>query len=372
MPQNRKVPALLALVAAASLLAVAATVGQNPSTALSASTAQSPAPRGDVVRPVAELSDAFIAISEAVMPAIVRIESEYHAGAGAERALPPELREFFDRPGAGDVPRRSGGTGFIVRSDGYVLTNSHVVSGAGAVHVTLFDKRRFEATVIGLDPTTDVALLKLDATGLPVMRLGDSEALRVGEWVLAIGNPGFGGLSTLDFTVTSGIVSAKGRPLNILNTELEMAEDGPPSEYAIEDFIQTDAVINPGNSGGPLVNLNGEVVGINTAIASGTGFYQGYGFAIPVNLAQRVMDDLLEHGRVRRALLGVSIRDVGVEDADVYGLPAIAGVLVQDFSDGSPAERSGLRRHDVIVSVDGRPVERGGKLQRLIGASCSA
>src|SRR5690606_15200551 len=165
--------------------------------------------------------------------------------------------------------------------------------------------------------------------------------------------------STLDFTVTSGIISAKGRPLNILASGLA-AERPDEAGFAIEDFIQTDAVINPGNSGGPLVDLQGEVVGINTAIASTTGFNQGYGFAIPSNLARDVMRDLIEHGQVRRALLGVSISEVTAEDAEVYGLASIAGVLVEDFAAESPARASGLERHDVIVGVDGKPVERVG------------
>lgn len=357
--------ASLGALGVAGLIAVAAATVRTPVHSLSPETLQTPSPRQDVVRPVAELSDAFVAISDAVMPAIVRIEAEYPPGRRAHRTLPPELREFFDHPDVGDAPRTAGGTGFIIESNGYILTNTHVVQGAEAVRVTLYDRRRFAAAVVGLDPTTDVALLKIDATSLPIMRMGDSERVRVGEWVLAIGNPGFGGGNSLDFTVTSGIISAKGRPLDILDGQLEV-EGGPPTSYSIEDFLQTDAVINPGNSGGPLVNIRGEVIGINTAIASGTGFYQGYGFAIPVNLARRVVSDLVEHGRVRRALLGVTITDVSAEDAEVYGLPSIAGVLVQDFASGSPAERAGLQRHDVIVSIDEQPVERVGQLQRII------
>ena len=348
------------LVAAASALPIGS-LGAPAGIAL----AQSEAPESDVVRPVAELSDAFIAISDAVMPSIVRIESEYAAEQNGRRNLPPELREFFGNPNHQGIPRTSGGTGFIVRNDGYIVTNTHVVQGADRIEVTLFDKHVYEAEIVGLDPTTDVALLRIPAENLPALRLGDSDAARVGEWVLAVGNPGFGGgASTLDFTVTSGIISAKGRPLNILGEFVE-TEDGP-SRFAIEDFIQTDAVINPGNSGGPLVNLRGEVIGINTAIASGTGFYQGYGFAVPMNLARRVVADLLEHGRVRRALLGVSITDVNAEDAEAFTLPSIAGVLVQDFGSDSPAEEAGLAVGDVIVAVDGQPVAAVGQLQRMV------
>ena len=327
--------------------------------------AQTEAPERDVVRPVAELSEAFIAISEAVTPSIVRIESQYAPTQNGRRNMPPELRDFFDNPNHQGIPRTSGGTGFIVRGDGYIVTNTHVVQGADHIEVTLFDKHVFTAEVVGLDPTTDVAVLRIPAENLPALRLGDSDEARVGEWVLAVGNPGFGaGAGTLDFTVTSGIISAKGRPLNILETIIE-TEDGP-SRYAIEDFIQTDAVINPGNSGGPLVNLRGEVIGINTAIASGTGFYQGYGFAVPMNLARRVVADLIEHGTVRRALLGVSIQDVNAEDAEAFDLPSIEGVLVQDFGAGSPAEDAGLAVGDVIIAVNDQPVARVGQLQRLI------
>ncbi|HEX7052115.1 MAG TPA: trypsin-like peptidase domain-containing protein [Longimicrobiales bacterium] len=319
------------------------------------------------VREASELSTAFVAIADAVTPAVVRIEAERLGAAPSAGTLPPGFREFFGLPDGQvpEPPRIAGGSGFIVTEDGYILTNNHVIAGADRISVTLVDKRTFGATVVGRDPTTDVAVIKIDATDLPVMRLGDSDAARVGEWVLAIGNPGFGDASTLDFTVTSGIISAKGRPLDIIGRELQ-GNAYPAASYAIEDFIQTDAVINPGNSGGPLVNLRGEVIGINTAIASGTGFYQGYGFAIPVNLVRRVMNDLIAHGHVRRALLGISILNVTAEDAEVYDLPEISGVLVEDFQADSPARQAGLERGDVIVEVDGQEVERVGQLQRLI------
>jgi serine protease Do len=263
------------------------------------------------------------------------------------------------------VPQLLGGSGFIVSSDGYILTNNHVIADADRIMVTLRDKRTLSAEIVGTDPTTDVAVIRVNATDLPAVVLGDSDQARVGEWVLAIGNPGFADESPLDFTVTGGIISAKGRPLNILGADL-LAADPVAAQYAIEDFIQTDAVINPGNSGGPLVDLRGTVIGINTAIASSTGYSQGYGFAIPANLAQRVMLDLIEYGYVRRALLGISIADVTPEDAEIYGLPVIAGVVVEDFAPDSPAERSGLERHDVITAVAGTPIERVGQLQRLV------
>ena len=322
----------------------------------------------EAVRPAAELGEAFIAISEAVTPAVVRIEAE-RGGRGSEslsRRLQDLLRgQGQEEPPDQPAPEIAGGSGFIVSPDGYILTNHHVIEGASRITVALADKRTFMAQVVGSDPLTDVAVIRILATSLPAVPLGDSDSTRVGEWVLAIGNPGFEGANTsLDFTVTGGIISAKGRGLEVLAVE-EPAQEGQ-EKLIIEDFIQTDAVINPGNSGGPLVNLQGGVIGINTAIASTTGSYQGYGFAIPSNLVRRVMRDLVRYGFMRRALLGVDIVDVTAEDAEVYGLSRIAGVLVEDFSRGSAAERAGMRRNDVITAVDGHPVDRVGALQQLV------
>jgi serine protease Do len=315
------------------------------------------------VRPAEELGESFIALSEAVTPAVVRIEAEHSSAPGV--AFGRRLQDIFGLgPGAAsgeDAPEIAGGTGFLVSADGYILTNHHVIEGATRISVALADKRTFTAQVVGSDPLTDVAVIRIPASGLPAVPLGDSDSTRVGEWVLAIGNPGFeGASSTLDFTVTGGIISAKGRGLEVLSP------DDSVRSLTIEDFIQTDAVINPGNSGGPLVNLRGAVIGINTAIASTTGSYQGYGFAIPSNLVKRVMRDLVEYGYMRRALLGVQITDVTAEDAEVYGLPSIAGVLVEDFNPGSSAERAGVQRHDVIVALDDRPVSRLGELQQRV------
>jgi serine protease Do len=325
----------------------------------------------EAVRQATSLSDAFVSISDDVITSVVRIEVQRNGVAGA----PPLTARFEDfqeqAPGRAlrqqppPVPQLGGGTGFVVSADGYILTNNHVISGADRITVTLRDKRTYDAVVVGADPTTDVAVIRIEAAGLDAVALGDSDDARVGEWVLAIGNPGFDDASTLDFTVTGGIISAKGRPLNILGAELADTDPAAAS-YAIEDFIQTDAVINPGNSGGPLVDLRGTVIGINTAIASTTGYSQGYGFAIPSNLARRVMADLIEYGYVRRALLGISIADVTQEDAEVYRLPRIAGVVVEDFAGESPAVQSGLQRHDVIVAVAGMPIESVGQLQRIV------
>jgi len=324
-------------------------------------------PPSSTIRRAEGLSEAFVEIARAVTPAVVRIEAQRTISQADAPFLPRWLRdqgEAADSMSWEALPELAGGTGIILSSDGYILTNNHVVVGADHVMVELADKRVFEARVVGTDPTTDLAVIDVEAAGLPVARLGDSDESRVGEWVLAIGNPGFGDEETLDFTVTSGIISAKGRPLNVIGPSLDTSD--ALADYAIEDFLQTDAVINPGNSGGPLVDLRGLVIGINTAIASSTGFSQGYGFAIPSNLARRVARDLIEHGRVRRPVLGISIGDISVEDAEVYRLPAIAGVLVYDVAGDSPAGRAGLDRNDVIVSVDSVRVDRVGQLQREI------
>jgi serine protease Do len=338
----------------------------------SATASQAPAKRD--VAPIDDLSRGFVSIARAVTPAVVSVRAE---GApprpGFRFRLPPGVpepfeewfRRFYRAPSPDqeipwDVPLGTG-SGFIVSEDGYIVTNNHVVERAEKITVELSDGRQLEARLIGRDPTTDVAVVKVDARGLPTLALGNSDQVQIGEWVLAVGNPGFGDGNTLDFTVTAGIVSAKGRNINII-------QRSSGSSYAIEDFIQTDAVINPGNSGGPLVNTRGEAIGMNTAIASPTGYYQGYGFAIPINLVKTVMKDLIEYGRVRRAALGISIRRVTPEDAEAFRLPEVSGVVVQDFTENSPARAAGLERGDVIVEVDGEKIQRVGQLQQLIAA----
>ncbi len=307
-----------------------------------------------------DLSQAYAAVAERIKPSVVFIRSGKKAPsptAAPRFDVPPGFEEFLPRnPHQRPGPdfQESAGSGFIVSRDGYILTNDHVVDGSDKVTVRLLDRREFTAKVVGTDPNTDLAVLKIDADNLTPAPLGDSDAARVGEWVLAVGNP-LG--QNLTFTVTSGIISAKGRSLALPNR----------SDRSIQDFIQTDAAINPGNSGGPLVSVSGQVIGVNSAIESRTGFYSGYGFAIPINLARRVMDQIIAHGRVKRSVLGVTVRNITPNDAAYVGLPDIRGIVVQDYgSETSPAKKAGIEPGDIIVSIDGKPVEYVGQLQQEI------
>jgi serine protease Do len=320
-------------------------------------------PDGRVVPPAAAslqgLSEAFASVAEQVKPSVVYIKSGRRQTARElpRMQVPPGFERFFrEFPPFQQEPRfqEGQGSGFIVSKDGYVLTNNHVVDGSDQVTVRLLDRREFKAKIVGTDPSTDLAVLKIEAKNLIPAPLGNSSAARVGEWVLAVGNP-LG--DNLTFTVTSGIISAKGRTLALPGQ----------SDRSIQDFIQTDAAINPGNSGGPLVSVRGQVIGVNSAIASQTGFYSGYGFAIPIDLARNVMDQIIASGRVHRAALGVSVQNATANDAAYVGLPAIRGVLVQDFTEDSPARKAGIEPGDIIVAVDGKPVEYVGQLQQQVG-----
>lgn len=333
--------------------------------------ARPPISTGAVAR-LEDLSDAFATVAARVKPSVVYITARQEARQVAQSQgpsldlsqVPPELRDFFrsmpGMPGNPQSPRGRGrggiasGSGFVVSNDGYILTNNHVVDGASEVTVRLLDRREFKARVVGRDPNTDVAVLKIDAKGLTAAPLGNSDAARVGEWVLAVGNP-LG--ENLTFTVTQGIISAKGRALSLPGQ----------SQHTIQDFIQTDAAINPGNSGGPLVNVHGEVVGINSAIESPTGYNAGYGFAVPINLARAVMGQIIKSGRVERVALGIAVRDASADDAAYVGLDEIRGVLVSDFGDAtSPAQRAGMQAGDVILSIDGKRIDYVAQLQEAI------
>ena len=307
----------------------------------------------------------FADVAERVTPAVVSIQVEKDAPrrttARRPTNVPPGMEEFFNQfqGRAPQEPMEGSGTGFLISATGYILTNNHVVADADRIKVVLTDHREYAAKLIGTDPTTDVAVIKIEGSGFPTVAFGDDNTARIGSWVLAIGNP-----LGLDFTVTAGIISAKGRGGATLSRPLR-------NNYAITDFIQTDAAINPGNSGGPLINARGEVIGINSMIASETGYYSGYGFAIPISLAKNVSDDLIAHGRVRRAVLGIQITEITAEEAKAAQLTTIAGVKVGDFTPGegntqSPAKAAGLEPGDVIVSIDGTQVDRVGALQRIV------
>ena len=316
---------------------------------------------------VRELPD-FTELVDRVGPAVVNIRTSERARAGAAAGgeMDEQMREFFRRfgiplpnergtprrgapqqPEEGEPQQRGVGSGFVLTPDGYVMTNAHVVEGADEVIVTLTDRRELKARIVGSDRRTDVAVVKIEATGLPAVKIGDVNALKVGAWVMAIGAP-FG----LDNTVTAGIVSAKQRDTG----------DFLP-------MIQTDVAINPGNSGGPLINMRGEVVGINSQIYSRSGGFMGISFAIPIDEAMRVADQLRANGRVIRGRIGVTIAPVTKEVSEAIGLGAPRGALVQGVESGLPADKAGVEPGDIIVKVDGKAVERSGDLPRLIGAT---
>ncbi len=302
---------------------------------------------------VKALGDNFIAVAKAVTPCVVAINVTTSGKELEERMPRDQFHQFgpdfkFPEP----EPSRGSGSGVILTTDGYIVTNNHVVEDAEpkGIEVVMHDKVRYQAKLIGTDPSTDLAVIRIDAKDLPVAALGNSDNVQVGEWVLAIGNPL--GLSS---TVTAGIVSATGRNIGIIG-----------GSYGIENFIQTDAAINPGNSGGALVNMNGEVIGINSAIATTNARYQGYGFAIPVNLLKTVASDLIKEGKVERGYIGVIISTVDQTMGNAIGLNEARGVLIDDLAKGGSAEQAGLRRGDVILKIDGRDVNAPNELQTYV------
>lgn len=318
-----------------------------------------------------DLSTAFRTVAEAMRPSVVSISTSTDVRARVQnlppsvrRQLPPGFEEYFGERNRGGGSGRNGtgrsnqpqqqgqGSGVIVREDGYILTNNHVVEGADIVTVQMSDDSKVDAKIIGTDPETDLAVLKIERSGLTAVPFGDSDAIRVGDWVLAIGSP-FG----LDQTVTAGIISGKNRVQGIV--------DGG---RGFEDFLQTDAAINPGNSGGPLVNLRGELVGINTAILSRSGASAGIGFAIPVQLAKPVMTSIIENGEVRRGFLGAQVADVTPEVVEEFGLKVEDGALIRGVLEEQPAANAGLQPGDVIIQTDGRPVTSSSRLVNYIAS----
>lgn len=300
----------------------------------------------------------FTVAAAKTVPAVVHIKVTMSASPQANY-IDPIFRDFFGDGGfpfGQRGPSMGSGSGVIISADGYIVTNNHVVNGADKIEVVLNDKRSYKGKVIGTDPNTDLALVKIEADNLPFVVYGNSDNVKIGEWVLAVGNP-----LNLTSTVTAGIVSAKGRNINIIG------EDGSKTPFPIESFIQTDAAVNRGNSGGALVNTRGELVGINTAIASQTGMYAGYSFAVPVNLVKKVMDDLLEYGKVQRAFLGVQIQEVNSDVAKEKGLKSTRGVLVARVNDGGAAELAGVQSGDVITSVAGVEVNSSSELMEQVG-----
>ncbi len=316
------------------------------------------------------LSSAFRNVAEALKPSVVsistktsaRVEATRRGGGGLppelRRQLPPWLGEEFFRDFDFEAPQRQAparegmGSGVIASADGYVLTNNHVIEGADELTVELSDGRKVAGKVVGTDPASDLAVVKIDATGLQPVAFGDSDTIQVGDWVLAIGSP-FG----LDQTVTAGIISGKNRVQGIIGNG-----DG------FEDFLQTDAAINPGNSGGPLVNLRGELVGINTAILSRSGTSAGIGFAIPVSLARPVMESIIENGSVRRGFVGAAVGDVNADTIKEFDLKANTGALISSVVDGQPAAKAGLQPGDVVVKIDGKPITSGAQMKNMVAS----
>ncbi|MBK8612302.1 MAG: Do family serine endopeptidase [Flavobacteriales bacterium] len=318
----------------------------SASTSLPARFVNLPGPGGTIVA-APDFTDA----AERTVNAVVHVTTE-----AMVQQSDPFAQFFWGYRAPAPQPMRGAGSGVIISDDGFIVTNNHVVEGADKIQVHLNDKRQFDATVIGRDPSTDLALIKVDAKDLPAITYANSDAVKVGEWVLAVGNP-----MNLTSTVTAGIVSAKARNINLL-------QYNPDQDiFPIESFIQTDAAVNPGNSGGALVNTSGELVGINSAIASTTGAYSGYSFAIPANIVRKVTGDLMEFGAVQRAYIGVSIGDVDQELAAQLAMDRIRGVYVKDITSDGAAEAGGMKAGDVILKVGNMDVNNVPQLQEQVG-----
>ena len=317
----------------------------------------------------------FTEAAAAVTPAVVYIRTTYsNQGQDDQQSqLQQMFGQMFGQQGRPQGVQMASGSGVIISPDGYIVTNNHVVDKAEKIEITLNDHRNFKAKVIGTDPNTDLALIKIDAENLPIVKLGNSDAVKVGEWVLAVGNP-----FKLTSTVTAGIVSAKGRGIGIIGQEdnqddqnpfgrTQYAPKGPKLNQAIESFIQTDAAINPGNSGGALVNTNGELIGINSAIASHTGSYEGYGFAIPINLAKKVLNDIEKYGAVKRGFVGLTFTELNQDNNDQLHTDKTVGLYVQQVIPGGGAAAAGIQTGDIISKVEGAPAYESSDLQERVG-----
>lgn len=293
----------------------------------------------------------FVFAAKNATNSVVHIRTTYEDGMSANSPFNDFFKDYFgERYERRGGPARGAGSGVIISPDGFIVTNNHVIENADEIEVVLNDNRSYQAKVVGVDKDTDLAVLKVNEENLVAVQYGNSDQINIGEWVLAIGNP-----YEFRSTVTAGIISAKGRNINIL--------DG---NYKIESFIQTDAAVNPGNSGGALVNLKGELVGINTAIASPSGAFAGYSFAVPVSLVKKVVSDLVEYGKVQRALLGISIYDVNAQVAEQNDLSVLKGIYVNGVMDGKAADKAGIERGDVIVAIDNKPVNNVAQLQEQV------
>lgn len=319
----------------------------------------------------------FVQAAALVSPAVVHIQTTFSSSGSSGQSSPMDMmEEFFGGRGRRipRAPRAASGSGVILTSDGYIVTNNHVVDNAEKIQVILSDRRKVQAKVIGRDANTDLALIKVEATNLPVVKMGNSDNVQVGEWVLAVGFP-----LNLQTTVTAGIVSAKARAIGILGRDQQQPTEEEYEEYqrtgkipsrtnsAIESYIQTDAAINPGNSGGALVNANGELIGINAAIASQTGTNEGYGFAIPVNLAKKILEDFKKYGSVKRGYVGVTFRELNADLAEELKIKDISGLMVEDIVPGGGAAAAGIKKGDIIKKIDGAEIFASPDLQEKIG-----